>query len=91
MLGYDESRPFFKQDLELAKKELELSGYDASTAPVIDSRLNLLCDRKKMAYTQTSLEAIGINTKIVDTEWVDQIADFVKPETTIIYHTSHIL
>ena len=81
MLGYDESRPYFKQDLELAKKELALSGYDASTAPVIElTALTCCATHQKMAYvTQTSLEAIGINTKIVDTEWVDQIADFVKP------------
>ena len=90
MLGYDESRPFFKQDLELAKKELALSGYDASTAPVIElTALTCCATHQKMAYvTQTSLEAIGINTKIVDTEWVDQIADFVKPETT--HHISYI-
>ena len=90
MLGFDESRPYFKQDLELAKKELALSGYDASTAPVIElTALTCCATHQKMAYvTQISLEAIGINTKIVDTEWVDQIAMFSKPETT--HHIAYI-
>ena len=90
MLGHDNSRAEFKQDLELAKKELALSGYDASTAPVIElTALTCCATHQKMAYvTQASLEAIGINTKIVDTEWMDQMANFVKPETT--HHISFI-
>jgi len=84
MLGYDESRPYFKQDLALAKKYLEASGYDAATAPDIElTALTCCATHQKMAYvTQSSLEAIGIKTRIVDTEWVDQIAMFSKPETT---------
>lgn len=84
MLGYDESRPYFKQDLALAKKYLEASGYDAATAPEIElTALTCCATHQKMAYvTQSSLEAIGIKTRIVDTEWVDQIAMFSKPETT---------
>jgi len=84
MTGYNESRPYFKQDLELAKKHLEASGYDADTAPEVElTALTCCATHQKMAYvTQISLEAIGIKTKIVDTEWVDQIAMFSKPETT---------
>ena len=90
MLGYDESKPFPKQDLELAKKELALSGYDPDTAPVMElTALTCCATHTKMAYvTQTSLEAIGIKTKIVDTDWMEQLAVFVKPETT--HHVAFI-
>lgn len=70
-LGYNPDAPLPKKDVELAKQELALAGYDPATSPPVEVVSVLCCAlHQKLALLVTSnLQEAGINAKLVEMPW----------------------
>lgn len=84
MMGYDETLPNPARDLEAAKQELELAGYDRNTWPPVEIVSALCCylHQKVALLAAANLAEIGVASEISEQTFPLIIENATKPETT---------
>ncbi len=84
MTGYDESLTPLTRDLEAAKKELELAGYDANTWPPVEIASQLCCflHQKVALLLAANLAEIGLKATITEVTFPAWIERATSPETS---------